>query len=107
MAKIAIMPLAMPHFWHKNYGKVSIAWAVAFLVPFTALYGFDLALYEFLHVMLLDYVLPDDIKEVAPHILGHRLIIQPESRLRKITAPEVIRQILHQVDVPVMPEKRI
>jgi Na+/H+ antiporter NhaD/arsenite permease-like protein len=25
-------------------------------VPFTALYGFDLALYEFLHVMLLDYV---------------------------------------------------
>lgn len=54
-----------------------------------------------------DYVLPDDIKEVAPHILGHRLIIQPESRLRKVTAPEVIRQILHQVEVPVMPEKRI
>ncbi len=54
-----------------------------------------------------DYVLPDDIKEVAPHILGHRLIIQPESRLRKITAPEIIRQILHQVEVPVMPEKRI
>jgi len=54
-----------------------------------------------------DYVLPDDIKEVAPHILGHRLIIQPESRLRKITAPEIIRQILHQVEVPVLPEKRI
>jgi MoxR-like ATPase len=54
-----------------------------------------------------DYVLPDDIKEVAPHILGHRLIIQPESRLRKITATEIIRQILHQVAVPVMPEKRV
>jgi MoxR-like ATPase len=54
-----------------------------------------------------DYVLPDDIKEVAPHILGHRLIIQPESRLRKVTAGEVIRQILHQVEVPVMPEKRV
>jgi MoxR-like ATPase len=54
-----------------------------------------------------DYVLPDDIKEVVPHILGHRLIIQPESRLRKVTAPEVIRQILHQVEVPVLPEKRI
>ena len=37
----------------------------------------------------------------------HRLIIQPESRLRKVTAPEIIRQILHQVEVPVMPEKRI
>ena len=56
LLSIAIMPLATPHFWHKNYGKVSLAWAVAFLVPFTALYGFDLALYEFLHVMLLDYV---------------------------------------------------
>ncbi|HAV60911.1 MAG TPA: magnesium chelatase [Verrucomicrobiales bacterium] len=54
-----------------------------------------------------DYVLPDDIKEVAPHILGHRLIIQPESRLRKITAGEVIREILHRVEVPVLPEKRI
>jgi MoxR-like ATPase len=54
-----------------------------------------------------DYVLPDDIKEVAPHILGHRLIIQPESRLRKVTAGEVIREILHKVEVPVLPEKRI
>jgi MoxR-like ATPase len=54
-----------------------------------------------------DYILPDDVKEVAPHILGHRLIIEPESRLRKITAPEIIREILHQVEVPVMPEKRI
>jgi len=54
-----------------------------------------------------DYILPDDVKEVAPHILGHRLIIEPESRLRRITAPEIIREILHQVEVPVMPEKRI
>ena len=42
LLSIAIMPLATPHFWHKNYGKVSLAWAIAFLVPFTALYGFDL-----------------------------------------------------------------
>ena len=54
-----------------------------------------------------DYILPDDVKEVAPHILEHRLIIEPESRLRKIAAPEIIREILHQVEVPVMPEKRI
>lgn len=54
-----------------------------------------------------DYILPDDVKEVAPHILGHRLIIQPESKLRKVTAAEVIHEILHQVAVPVMPETRI
>jgi MoxR-like ATPase len=54
-----------------------------------------------------DYILPDDVKEVAPHILGHRLIIEPESRLRKITAPEIIREILHRIEIPVLPEKRI
>jgi Na+/H+ antiporter NhaD/arsenite permease-like protein len=56
LLSIAIMPLATPHFWHANYGKVSAAWALAFLLPFTVLYGFDVAVYEFLHVMLLDYI---------------------------------------------------
>jgi len=56
LLSIAVLPLAAPHFWHHNYGKVSLAWAVAFLLPFTALYGFQLAHYEFLHVMLLEYI---------------------------------------------------
>ena len=56
LLSIAIMPLAAPQFWHHNYGKVAAIWALAFLVPFAALYGVELALYEFLHVMLLDYV---------------------------------------------------
>jgi len=56
LLSIAVLPLATPHFWHHNYGKVSLAWAVAFLLPFTVLYGFPLAHYEFLHVMLLEYI---------------------------------------------------
>jgi len=56
LLSIAIMPLAMHHFWHANYGKVAAAWAIVFLIPFALLYGFEIALYEFLHVMLLDYV---------------------------------------------------
>jgi len=56
LLSIAILPLAAPHFWHHNYGKVSLAWAVAFLLPFTTLYGTQLATYEFLHVMLLEYI---------------------------------------------------
>jgi Na+/H+ antiporter NhaD/arsenite permease-like protein len=56
LLSIAVLPLAAPHFWHHNYGKVSLAWAVAFLLPFTALYGVPLAHYEFLHVMLLEYI---------------------------------------------------
>lgn len=56
LLSIAVLPLAAPHFWHHNYGKVSLAWAVAFLLPFTVLYGIPLAHYEFLHVMLLEYI---------------------------------------------------
>jgi MoxR-like ATPase len=37
-------------------------------------------------------------------VLGHRFILRPESRLRKATAADVIRQVLDQVPVPVMPE---
>jgi MoxR-like ATPase len=51
-----------------------------------------------------DFVLPDDVKEIATAVLGHRLILRPESRLRKATAADVIRQVLDQVPVPVMPE---
>jgi Na+/H+ antiporter NhaD/arsenite permease-like protein len=56
LLSIAVLPLAAPHLWHRHYGKISAAWAAAFLVPFAALYGFEPALFEFLHVMLLDYV---------------------------------------------------
>jgi MoxR-like ATPase len=51
-----------------------------------------------------DFVLPDDIKEIAPAVLGHRLILRPESRLRKATAADVIEQVLDQVPVPTLPE---
>lgn len=30
---IAICPLAVPHFWHGNYGKVAVFWALATAVP--------------------------------------------------------------------------
>ena len=33
-----------------------------------------------------NFVLPDDVKRVAPAVLTHRLILRPESRLRKVTA---------------------
>ena len=56
LVSIAILPLATPHLWHRHYGKISALWALAFLAPFAALYGSELAIFEFLHVMLLDYV---------------------------------------------------
>lgn len=55
LLSIAIGPIAAPHFWHNNFGKISVFWALCFLVPFTMAYGFSLALYEALHALLLEY----------------------------------------------------
>jgi MoxR-like ATPase len=49
-----------------------------------------------------NYVLPDDIKRVATAILTHRVILRPESRLRKITAAAVIDEAIKDVRVPVI-----
>ncbi|MDB5385182.1 MAG: MoxR-like ATPase [Planctomycetaceae bacterium] len=49
-----------------------------------------------------DFVLPDDVKRMAPAVLGHRLIIRPESRLRKVTAAAVITEILSEISVPMV-----
>ena len=43
------------------------------------------------------YVLPDDIKKMAFPVLGHRVIVKPESRLRKFTPRSIIRDILNEV----------
>ena len=56
LLSIAIMPLLAPQFWHYNFGKVSAVWALLFLVPFTIAYGHELALYELLHVLFLEYL---------------------------------------------------
>jgi MoxR-like ATPase len=50
-----------------------------------------------------DFITPDDVKYVAPFVLGHRLILRPESRLRKITVQRVLEEILNTVPVPQMP----
>ena len=51
-----------------------------------------------------DYVLPDYVKQVAPAVLAHRLILKPESRLRKVNATGVVEEILRKTTVPVLPE---
>lgn len=48
-----------------------------------------------------DYVLPDDVKAMAPHVLPHRLILSTQARLRGREAGELLRDILERVPVPV------
>ncbi len=56
LLSIAVFPLLAPHFWHSHFGKVSAFWALSFLIPFTLVEGFELALFELLHVGFLEYL---------------------------------------------------
>lgn len=56
LLSIAIMPLVLPQFWHRHFGKVAAVWALCFLVPFALLFGWQHAVYELLHVALLEYI---------------------------------------------------
>lgn len=47
-----------------------------------------------------DFVKPDDIKAVAPMVLGHRIVLKPQLR-RTGAGRELVKQILSQVPVPV------
>jgi Na+/H+ antiporter NhaD/arsenite permease-like protein len=55
LLSIALLPLVMEKFWHHNYGKVALFWALLFAIPFYITYR-EQAMYEFLHIILLDYV---------------------------------------------------
>ena len=47
-----------------------------------------------------DYVLPDDVRSVAPAVLGHRLIVAPEARAAGVTGGEVVQEALEETPVP-------
>jgi MoxR-like ATPase len=47
-----------------------------------------------------NYVLPDDVKRVAAPVLTHRLILRPESRLRKVTTESVVQDVIDEIAVP-------
>ena len=47
-----------------------------------------------------DYVLPDDVKQLATPVLAHRLIVGSAARIREIDAREIVREMLERVPVP-------
>lgn len=47
-----------------------------------------------------DFVLPDDVKRVVEPVLRHRLILRPESRLRRVTTVDIINEIVNVIAVP-------
>ncbi|UCH07512.1 MAG: sodium:proton antiporter [Deltaproteobacteria bacterium] len=55
LLSIALLPLFAPVFWHHHFGKVSAFWAIVIAVPLLITYK-GVALHNFLHIMLVDYV---------------------------------------------------
>jgi MoxR-like ATPase len=49
-----------------------------------------------------NYVMPDDVKRVVGPVLCHRVILKPESRLRKITAEHVVNELVAEIAVPIL-----
>jgi MoxR-like ATPase len=47
------------------------------------------------------FVVPDDVKRLAPYVLTHRILIQPQVRLRGRKPEEVVAEIVDTVPVPV------
>jgi MoxR-like ATPase len=47
-----------------------------------------------------DFVLPDDVKAVAPAALAHRLLLKPELWVRGVQAEDIVRDLLERTPVP-------
>ncbi len=56
LLSIALVPLLAPVFWHHHFGKLSAAWALAFLVPFAATVGPAVAWTAVVHAMVAEYI---------------------------------------------------
>lgn len=59
--------------------------------------------YAFLHER--DYVIPDDVKVLAPYVISHRIVLKPEARLDHVSPETVLAQVLRNEKVPVSMER--
>ena len=46
------------------------------------------------------YAVPEDIVSLIPYVLAHRLLLVPEAKVRRITAADVLEDILRATDIP-------
>ncbi|HMV32523.1 MAG TPA: ATPase, partial [Gemmatimonadales bacterium] len=47
-----------------------------------------------------DYVVPDDVKALAPPVLRHRVAVAPELELEGVTPDQALRTILERIEAP-------
>ncbi|MEA3403774.1 MAG: MoxR family ATPase [Armatimonadota bacterium] len=47
-----------------------------------------------------EYLIPDDVKQMAPATLRHRMVLRPEADIEGLTADDIIARVLATVEVP-------
>jgi MoxR-like ATPase len=52
------------------------------------------------------YVQPDDVKKVVAPVMAHRMILKPESRLRRMTAEQILDDLVAEIAVPAIDEPK-
>lgn len=47
-----------------------------------------------------DFITPDDIKFVAPHVLKHRVVLTPEKEMEGVSPSEIVNEIIEKIEIP-------
>ena len=56
LLSIALLPMVAPLFWHHHFGKLVVAWSLAFLLPFAVTFGAQAATAQFVHALVAEYL---------------------------------------------------
>lgn len=56
LLSIALLPIFAGHIWHNHFGKITLAWALAFLIPFCVEYGLHDSAALVVHALLAEYI---------------------------------------------------
>lgn len=47
-----------------------------------------------------DFVLPDDVIQMCPHVMAHRIVLKQEGKLKKISQQDIVSMALQEIPVP-------
>lgn len=83
----------------KTYGLANLAEYIAFGASPRASINLNLAAKAIAYFEGRDYVLPEDVKEVAQDVMNHRIILNYEAEADNISTKDIIREILKKIPV--------
>jgi len=99
LLSIAVLPLLAPRFWHHHFGKLSAAWALAFLLPFAVQEGGGTTGHLVVHALLAEYF-PFIILLLALFTVGGGIAVRgnlhgsPETNLVLIAIGTVLASLM-------------